>query len=335
MDIPTLTDYVKLIFTLFDEFEQARTRAKPPKRGHPLTYTEKTFLVFFMLMQFRHIYAFKAQWRWLHSHPDLLKVLGWENVPHRKTISTRYKALYPMLQEFIVFVAQDAASLDEALSMKHLVADKSLFKAHGPVWHQSDREAHHIPAKLRHLDTDATWSKSGYHGWVYGYGLHALCTEAAFPAGVQVETGSLAESRVIDQQAEVIFARLQPDTLAADNSYAKASRIRRWAIRGVALLSPAYKWVKGRYAQAYHEFLKQPDCPLHLRKRKTSVEPLFDLVAKVLGADGPQKQLPVQGLANVRTCLALAVFSVQLSMVFNSIWGVSLRNISLMASAFS
>jgi hypothetical protein len=335
MDIPTLTDYVKLIFTLFDEFEQERVRTKLPKRGHPLTYTDKTFLVFFMVMQFRHISAFKTQERWLISHPAMLRLLGWKRVPHRKTLSTRYKALYQMLQDFIRFVAQDAGSLDEALSTKHLVTDKSLFKAHGPVWHQADREANHIPAKLRHLDTQATWSKSGYHGWVYGYGLHAICTEAAFPAVVQVETASVAESSVIDQQAEVILAHLQPDTVAADNSYAKASRIRRWAKRGVVLLSPAYKWVNGRYAQAYHHFLRQPDCQLHLRKRKTSVEPLVDLVGKVLGADGPQKQLPVQGLDNVRTCLALAVFSVQLSMVFNSLWGVSRRNISLMASAFT
>lgn len=335
MSQPTLTNYVKLIITLFDEFEQERMRENGPKRGHPLTYSEQTFLVFFMVMQFRRIRAFKAQWRWLVAHPETLEMLGWESVPHRKTISTRYKALYLVLQEFIQFVAQDASSLDEAFSIRHLVADKSLFKAQGPVWHQSDRAANRIPVKLRHLDTDATWSKSGYHGWVYGYGLHALCNEAAFPVLVEVETASMAESEAIDQQATVILTVLKPDTVATDNSYAKALRIRRWAKHGVVLLSPAYKWVKGRYAEAYHRFLKQPDVRRHLSKRKTSVEPLFDLVAKVLGAEGRQKQLPVQGLRNARTCLALAVFSVQFAMFINSIWGLSLRNISVIASAFS
>lgn len=310
MDIPTLTNYVQLIFTLFEQFEQERAREKPPKRGHPLTYTEKTFLVFFRLMQFRRIYAFKPQWRWLKTHLDVLCLLGWTSVPHRKTISTCSKALYPMLQNFMLFVAQHAAWLDEAFSLKHLVADKSLFKAQGPVWYQSDREANSIPAKLRHVDVHATWSKSGYHGWVYGYGLHSLRNKAAFLAFVQVETACVAESAVIHPQVELILTDLHPDTLAVDNSYAKASRIRRWTKRGVILLSPAYRWVKGRYAQAYHRFLKQPDCQQYLSQRKTSVEPFFDLVAKMLGADGPQKQLLVQRFKNVRAYLALAVFSV-------------------------
>ncbi len=41
-----------------------------------------------------------------------------------------------------------------------------------------------IPEKLRHLDADATWSKSTYHGWVYGYGIHLTgnisCIKGAF-----------------------------------------------------------------------------------------------------------------------------------------------------------
>ncbi len=115
---------------------------------------------------------------------------------------------------------------------------------------------------------------------------------------------------MIHPQVELILTDLHPDTLAVDNSYAKASRIRRWTKRGVILLSPAYRWVKGRYAQAYHRFLKQPDCQQYLSQRKTSVEPFFDLVAKMLGADGPQKQLLVQRFKNVRAYLALAVFSV-------------------------
>lgn len=164
MNKPTLTDYVGLIMTLFRRFEQERQQGKKPKRGRPLTYLEQSVVVFFVLMQFRHIHTFKGQWRWLKSHPEMLRLLGWQSVPHRKTISTRYKAVYRVRQEFIPFVAQYSANLDERLSLTHPVVDKSLFKANGPVWHQSDRNANHVPDKLRHLDTDATWSKSGYHG---------------------------------------------------------------------------------------------------------------------------------------------------------------------------
>lgn len=335
MDNPTLTDYVSIICTLFKQFRQEHLRKNGPKRGCPLTYSEESFVIFFMLMQFRRIYQFKTQRRWLENHHEVLANLGWETVPHRTQISRRYKQLYNVLQDFSSFVAQYASSLDDLLSLKHLVADESLFKARGPVWHQSDRKANRIPDKLRNLDTEATWSKSGYHGWVYGYGLHILCNEDAFPILAQVETGAVSESEVIDQQAMLILDVLYPDTVAADNSYTKALRIRRWAKRGVALLTPAIKWIKGRYAEAYHRFLQEPDIKAHLDRRKTSVEPLFDLVANVLGADGPQKQLSVQGLRNVRTCLTLAVLSVQIAMIVNCIWGVPFRTISLMSAVFT
>ena len=40
------------------------------------------FIVFFMIMQFRRIYHFKTQWRWLKTHPEMLSSLEWERVPH-------------------------------------------------------------------------------------------------------------------------------------------------------------------------------------------------------------------------------------------------------------
>lgn len=331
MEKPTLTDYVNLICTLFEKFVQV----EPHYASKRYTYSNRMILVFFVLMHYRRIFHFKAQRRWLEQHPDLVKQLGWSSLPHRITLARRYRDLYALLQALVQFIGQDAESLDVRLRQQHLVEDKSLFKAQGPVWHQSDRQAQRIPAKLRHLDIEASWSKSGYHGWVYGYGLHLTCNDEAFPALVQVETACVAETTVIDQKATIVLESLQPTTLSADNSYAKASRIRRWAQQGVALLTPAAKWTKGRYAQAYHAYLKQPANLLRLRKRRTTIEPLFDLIAKVLGSTAKQKQLPIQHLDNVRTCLALATFSIQIAMIVNSIWALPLRNISTMSAALT
>lgn len=265
----------------------------------------------------------------------MLPLLGWERIPHRSTFSRRYKQLYETLQSFAPFLGAYASDLEPALSQDHLVEDKSLFKALGPVWHQADRKEGRIPDKLRHLDKDATWSKSAYQGWVYGYSLHLTCNEAAFPILVQVETAAYPESVVLDEKADHILPTIQPKSLAADNNYTKALRIRHWAKQGVVLLTPASNWVKGRYALAYHRFIKEPDNAQRLRRRRTSVEPLFDLVAKVLGTTGRHKQLPLQRQPNVRSCLALATLSVQIAMIVNSIWGLPLRNISTMATAFS
>lgn len=332
--MPTLTDYVNLIITLFGLFKQYRSEQASKKQGRPFTYTEETFIIFFMLMQFRRVHANKAKWRWLNKHPEIVDLLGWSKIPHRTTIGRRYKALYGVLQELILFIGLYAPELSEQFRQAHLVEDKSLFKALGPVWHQSDRKAGRIPEKLRNLDTDATWSKSAYHGWVYGYGLHVTCNEEAFPILAQVETASVSESEIIDGKESIILERIQPQTLAADDAYTKAMRIRNWAKRGVALLTPALKWTKGRFAQAYHRFIKQPDVLTHSAKRRTSVEPLFDLVARIIGTNARQKQLPVQHIENVRSCLALAVFSLQIAMIANSIWGLPHRNVSEIASAF-
>jgi hypothetical protein len=248
MVTPTFADYVELLFTLFERFWQHE--AARSHRGRPFVYQHKALIVFFVVMQQRRIFRFKAQHRWLQHHPDLRQDLGLPEVPNRTTLSRRYKSLYPVLQDFLAFLGQYAEDLDPHFTSQDLDTDKSLFKAQGPVWHQSDRQAGRIPDKLRHLDTDASWSTSGYHGWVYGYGLHLVDNRVGFPKWVQIETAAVAESDVIEHQATPLIQHFRPATVTTDNSYAKARRIRQWAQQGVVLLSPAVKWVKGRYALA-------------------------------------------------------------------------------------
>lgn len=331
MEEPTFTDYVTLIFNLFDRFVQAN----PMWDSQRFTYTQRAMIVFFMLMQQRQINAFKAQRRWLVAHPSERCQLGWETVPDRTTLSRRYKALYPLLQAFVLFVGQAVETLDERFESHNLYEDKSLFKTKGPVWHQRDRQAGRIPEKLRNLDTDATWSKSGYHGWVYGYSMHLTDNGAGLPKLVQIETAAYSEAQAMQDKEVLILQVLQPDTLCGDNGYTAARRIRQWAAQGVALLTPAFKWVNGRYAQAYHAFIQLPANARLLQARRTAIEPVFDLIAKLIGADDNHKQLPVQGLPNVRTCLALATFSLQIAMIVNSIWALPLRSISYFQGAFT
>ena len=235
----------------------------------------------------------------------------------------------------MAFVGDEVTDLDEAFANNHLAEGKSLFKADGPVWHQSDRREGRIPPKLRRLDTDATWGKSGYQGWVYGYGLHITCTEAAFPKTVCVTTAAVADGAILDQKADFILNQLQPASLTADDHYTKAMRIRHWVKQGTLLITPALCWVNGRYAQAYHRLLAEPDVQERFKKRSASVEPLFDLIAKVVGVTGWQKQLPMPKFVNVRTVLALGALTVQIAMIMNSILGLPLRKIAPIKAAFS
>lgn len=151
----------------------------------------------------------------------------------------------------------------------------------------------------------------------------------------QVETASVSEKVVIDHQAEQLLHDFGPATVTTDDSYTQATWIRQWAKRGVLLVTPVLKWTTGRYAEAYHRYIGWPEQVELLRSRRTAIEPMFDLVAQALGATGPQKQLPIQHLDNVRTCLALATLTIRVAMIANRMWGLPLRNISTIASAFT
>lgn len=332
MKAPTRDDYVGLYFTLFEQFQQEQENTL--HFGHPFDYEAGLLIVFFTIMMVRRITAFKAQHRWLSHHPDEAAGLGFEQIPHRTTLSRRYKSLYASLQDFIAFLGVWANALSPEFDSRVLIEDGSLFKAHGPVWHQSDRKVGHVPEKLRNLDRAASWRKSAYHGWVYGYSLHLSCNRAGFPKLVQVETASQSESEVLEQKQEALFA-LQPEAVIGDNAYFKALRIRAWASQGVLLLTPASKWKNGRYAQAYHRFIAQPSIARWLRCRRTAIEPVFDLFSKVLGTANNHKQLPIPSLEKVRTFLTLGVLAVQMAMILNNVFGLPLRQVSNLLTALS
>ncbi len=154
--------------------------------------------------------------------------------------------------------------------------DKRLCKAQESVWHQTDRQLGRIPAILRHRATDATWSKRGYHGWVYGYGCPMTCHAFAVPVWIQIETAAVSEVDGLAQKEPVLLEQICPATLSGDNADTKATRIRRWAPHGVVLLTPALQGVNGRFAQAYPRFIKQPPNACRLQQRRTMIEPLFD-----------------------------------------------------------
>lgn len=331
---PTFNDYVALIYNRFEAFVQSSTEVK--KLGHPYVYQQESMIVFFMWMQFKKIYQFKTQWSWLTKHLEALSILKWKVIPHRVTLSRRYKALYSVIQELIAFIGEGSEALGDGMSHKHLNEDQSLFKAQGTVWHQSDRKQGRIPEKLRNLDTDATWSKSGYHGWVYGYGLHLTSNTAGFPILIEVETATFSEKQAIERKQDRIIHVLKPHTICGDDAYTQAMRIRRWAKQAVIWVVPALRWKNGRYAQAYHQFLKQDsEVARVLRQRKTAIEPIFDLIAKLLGTTGKQKQLFKQNIQNVRTHLALGVLSLQLAMIANHVWDMPFRNISCIKGVFA
>ncbi len=160
MQAPSRADYVGIYFTLFEQFEQ--TQAEKSRMGRPFVYTEKTLIVFFSTMMIRRIVEFKAQRRWLEAHPEQVNKPDFQGIPHRTTLSWRFKRVYEPVQDFVAFVGRWVENLCPDFSSQALLEDGSLFKAHSPVWHQSGRRENRIPERLR--TRRSTQTGSGQNG---------------------------------------------------------------------------------------------------------------------------------------------------------------------------
>jgi Transposase DDE domain len=118
--------------------------------------------------------------------------------PSRRTFERRLKALPDSLAEQIGCLGPHLA---EALRPwerggRAVALDSTTLRAKGGVWHKKDREAGIAPHTS--IDTEAGWTKSGWHGWVYGWKLHlaiAVCG-ARIPLSARLTPANTADNEV-------------------------------------------------------------------------------------------------------------------------------------------
>jgi Transposase DDE domain len=74
--------------------------------------------------------------------------------------------------------------------------DSTPLRAKGGVWHKKDKEPGVVPHSS--IDTEADWTKSGWHGWVYGWKLHlAICVGAMWiPLCAKLTPANTADNEV-------------------------------------------------------------------------------------------------------------------------------------------
>lgn len=146
-------------------------------RGRPKTYSEGLIVKALVVMIIRHVYSASARLAFLQQEDSVsvrLRELLVENgrVPSRRTWERRLKArpeylpgLIGCLGRYLVDELCPFEGRGRAAAM-----DSTALKTGGGVWHKKHRERGQIPHSS--LDTEAGWSKSGWHGWWYGWKLH-------------------------------------------------------------------------------------------------------------------------------------------------------------------
>lgn len=180
--------------------------------GPKPTYSDSQIAVMIMCGVLKKKKSKSAQYRFVQQHAEMIKrLLALERIPARSSFFARYQQVDPVVQKGIEL--QGRAALREHVADARVVAaDKSLMRARGPEWNQKDRKRKRVPKYLHGLDREATWGKSDYHGWTYGYSYEVVVTatkdSVILPLLASVDVGSTNEHKSVVDKLD----RLPPST---------------------------------------------------------------------------------------------------------------------------
>ena len=305
-------EYITFLFSMLDEFSISEESIS--KKGRPQTYPEASLIVFYAIMALKGITAMRAQQAYLFHHPLLLEICQLPACPTHVTLGRRYKALTSQLKAFTEYIAASPFAREAGFRKQVVYEDKSLFKAAGTVWHQKDRLKDHLPEGLRGVDKTATWSKSGYHGWVYGYGLYLTNIRNGFPVMFDGLPANVNELKVLDTKKDRLIEK-SVRCIVADNGYVDEKRQTAFAETEVLLFTPKTTLAAANACFGADPLYTATQVATWRRARKTAIEPVFDLLRKLLSITGAHKPLPLRGLAYVATFLGIGTLLLQLSML--------------------
>lgn len=205
-----------LLITLVKLVDRIPESPPPPKRGRgrPKIYPDRLFLKASVIMIVRHLHKVHELLTVLEQPtPEMQtpRMLLTENgcYPSRRTWERRLKAMPATLPaqigclgRYLVALIQPWAACGRAAAI-----DSTTLQANGGVWHKADREKGIVPHTS--IDTEAHWTKSGWHGWVYGWKLHLVTTVAAvwIPLAATLTPANEADNEV----APALIRELAPD----------------------------------------------------------------------------------------------------------------------------
>jgi hypothetical protein len=199
-----------------------------------------------------------------------------------------------------------------------VAVDSTVLRSNGGVWHKKDREKGEVPHTS--IDTQAHWTKSGWHGWVYGWKLHLTCVVASvwIPLSAQLTPANEADNEV----APALIYELPPEArfVLGDLHY-NAPNVREACEQtGRILVTTEY----GAYPHS--------DAGVEVRRifhklRSLAIENFNEHFKGIFDGHG---QVPTKGLANTQRFALGAIFVYQLALLYRFQHGLDL-NVGLKA----
>lgn len=223
-------------------------RIPPPpaaaaRRGRPQVYPDRLFLKALVIMVIRHLPTVHSLLAVLDEPtPEMqrLRALLTEQgrYPSWRTWRRRLRAIPDTLPAQIGCLGRYLVGLlDPWRDCGPAAAiDSTPLRARGGVWHKKDREAGVVPHSS--IDTEAHWTKSGWHGWIYGWKLHLVIAVAAvwIPLAARLTPANRADN----EEAPALLRELPVELrfLVGDTSYNDPDLHARCAGDGRVLVTP-------------------------------------------------------------------------------------------------
>ena len=293
----------------------------PPRgRGRPRVYADRLFLKALVLMLVKRLSKVHLLLTVLDqptAEMQQLRALLTEagRYPTRRTWERRLRALPATLPGQIGCLGRVLVELLQpwAVAGRAGAMDSTVLRALGGVWHKKHREAGIVPHSS--IDTEAGWTKSGWHGWVYGWKLHLVVTVAAvwIPLAAVVTPANAADNEVAPQLLPVLPPELR--VLLGDTSYDDPALREQCAAAGVCLVTSK----RGAYPHT--------DDGAEVRRlfhqlRSHSIENFTEQFKALFDTHG---QVPTKGLAATQRWVLGAILVYQLLLLYRHQRGADLR----------
>ena len=275
------------------------------QRGRPRTFSGRAFLLLAVVGVVLRTFTPQELATLLTKDLPLRQALGFERVPHRRTLERRLDATLPAAEAQVQALGQQILEEVEPGpdDPQASAIEGRMYQAQGPRWHKRDREQGQVPAGLRNVDRESAWSKSGYRGWVQGYRL--VLPGLVFPAPVPLFarwcSNAVGESTVL---APALAAEQVPVTelLLGASTFGGADLVATYALPGGWLLTP-------QQVPANPESWKHD---LYAYRRET-IELLFQRLLQACDL----KACPTKGLARTGTFVIASVWLYQVLFLDN------------------
>lgn len=308
------------LVTLLRLVDRIPPSSTSPRRGRPPVYADRLFLKALVVMIVRHLHrpgellAVLAE-----PTPEMLQVRALLSesgrFPSRRTWERRLKRLPETLPTQIAIVGRCLVTHLQpwATCGRAAAIDSTVLHARGGVWHAKHRAQGIVPHTS--IDTEAGWTKSGWHGWVYGWKLHVVSTVASvwIPLAADLTPANTADNEV----APGLLAQLPEEArfVLGDRHY-NAPNVRAGCAQTARIL------VVSQYGAYPHT-----DAGVEVRRvfhklRSVTIENFNEHFKGIFDAHG---SVPTKGLVATQRFALGAIFVYQLALLDRFEAGADLR----------